>query len=111
VSGSGAGKNGAAGRLLLFVTGDAPRSRRAREHLSRALREGGAGLPAPQEVDLLHQPEQTAAYGIFATPALLWAPAAGPASVLYGDLSDAAALERFLGDLAPDQDASRRSTR
>lgn len=84
-----------AGRLLLLVTGDAPRSRRARANLSAALNEHGSAL-APAEVDLLEEPERTIEYGVFATPALLWLRGDGRDSVIYGDLSDPSALHSFL---------------
>lgn len=83
-------------QLILFTTGDAPRSRRARANLADALRRCGRDPAATQEIDLVRNPAQTFAYGIFATPALLRvSDDAGP-EVLYGDLSEPQALERFL---------------
>ena len=82
--------------LILFVTGDAPRSRRARQNLAHALEQLGLSGAETREVDLIAEPGQTLAYGIFATPALLRPGANGQAEVLYGDLSEREALERFL---------------
>lgn len=96
--------------LILFVTGDAPRSRRARTNLAQALARSGLGDAWPEEIDLLAQPHQITQHGIFATPALVRIDEAGSTAVIYGDLSDAEALERFLvgieyqgrrGDLPP----------
>lgn len=85
------------GRLILFVTGDAPRSRRARDNLARAL--DGLGTTArPREIDLVEQPQACIRYGIFATPALLRVDDGGAPSVLYGDLSEEQRLRRFLAD-------------
>ena len=86
-------------RLILFVTGDAPRSCRARENLAAALRDLEIGDVEPTEIDLVEQPAQTLVYGIFATPALLRPRATGKPEVLYGDLSERKALERFLAGL------------
>lgn len=93
---------GAAERLILFVTGDAPRSRRARRNLTAALEALGVQTVAAQEIDLTAEPEQTLAYGVFATPALLKEGQGQGADVLYGDLSDRQALEQFLADFAED---------
>ena len=85
-------------RLVLFVTDDAPRSSRARHNLSAALRQ--AGLEGwPREIDLLKEPGQAIAFGMFATPALLRTGENGPKAVLYGDFSDVASLMRFLSEL------------
>ncbi len=86
--------------LTLFVTGTAPRSERARANLARMLDSIGRGDLQPQEIDLLEQPEQGLTNGVFATPSLLKASETGDVSMLYGDLSDADRLHRFLADLA-----------
>jgi len=86
-------------RLMLFVTGDAPRSVRARKNLSGALDKLELDEVTPMEIDLLDQPEQTVAYSVFATPALLRTDALGEMSVLYGDLSDEDKLHDFLQNL------------
>lgn len=87
----------AATHLTLFVTGDAPRSRRARANLARALEANGGDTAEVAEVDLLSAPQQALDHGIFASPALMIMPAEGEASVMYGDLSDEGRLVRFLG--------------
>ena len=84
-------------QLILFVTGDAPRSRRARSNLQDALETLATGTRS-EEIDLIENPEPSLRYGIFATPALL-ATADGEAHrVLYGDLSERDLLQQFLTD-------------
>jgi len=85
--------------LTLFVTGNAPRSRRARANLAAALESLGKGGITPMEIDLIEHPEQTVTYSIFAAPALLRTSDDGDMSVLYGDLSEADKLHRFLAEL------------
>ena len=87
-----------AGRLVLFVTGDAPRSRRARANLQQALETLGSDGARPREIDLLQEPEQSLSYGVFATPALVRLGDDDSTSVLYGDLSEAQRLHHFLAD-------------
>jgi len=87
-------------KLILFVTGDAPRSRRARENLTRALKAIGLSDLQPMEVDLLSEPQETITYSVFATPALLRTNDRGEVSVLYGDLADAPKLRDFVRDLS-----------
>lgn len=87
--------------LLLFVTGDAPRSRRARANLEDALTATGRGDTAVCEIDLLVEPQHTFDYGIFATPALVRPARRGENATLYGDLSNRQRLERFLSDGQP----------
>ena len=89
------------GELVLFITGDAPRSRRARGNLARALGDLGLDAADVREIDLVEHPERTVEYGIFATPALLRRrhDRHHPA-VLYGDLSDTEGLARFLEGLS-----------
>lgn len=82
--------------LTLFVAGDAPRSRRARANLAAALARLGLDPATTREIDLTADPAQTLAFGIFATPALLRTSTVGEPEVLYGDLSEGPALERFL---------------
>ena len=82
--------------LTLFVTGDAPRSRRARANLARILGAAGKDAAAVVEIDLLAAPQQALDHGIFASPALMITPAKGEASVMYGDLSDEDRVARFL---------------
>ena len=82
-------------RLILFVTGDAPRSRRARANLDDALETLATGTRA-EEIDLIENPEPSLRYGIFATPALLVTASGAAHRVLYGDLSERELLHRFL---------------
>lgn len=80
--------------LMLFVAGDSPRSSRARHHLQRALREHGLDDMTVEIVDALREPRTVLAHRIFVTPTLTTSPPTE--SVLHGDLSDRAALDRFL---------------
>jgi len=82
--------------LRLFVTGDAPRSQRARANLAEALEQIGLDASSVREIDLTADPAQTLVFRIFATPALLRTNDAGDAEILYGDLSERRALDRFL---------------
>jgi circadian clock protein KaiB len=85
--------------LILFLTGEAPRSRRAHRNLTAALEAAGLGDTPAREIDLLREPEQAIDFVIFATPALMGIDKAGNRSVLYGDLSDAPSLALFLSTL------------
>lgn len=85
--------------LMLFVTGNAPRSVRARKNLAAALDALDLGSVEPLEIDLLVRPEKTVAYSVFATPALLKMDEDGQMLVLYGDLSEDTKLLEFLRDL------------
>lgn len=85
--------------LILFVTGEAPRSRRAHLNLTAALDASGLSVAPAQEIDLLREPQQAIHFGIFATPALMHIDASGNRRVLYGDLSDEHRLKDFLSAL------------
>ncbi|EWH00504.1 circadian clock KaiB family protein [Halomonas sp. BC04] len=85
--------------LILFVTGEAPRSRRAHLNLTAALEASGIGDVQPREIDLLVEPQEAIDFGIFATPALMHIDASGTRRVLYGDLSDEHSLRDFLSAL------------
>lgn len=85
------------GELILAVAGDAPRSRRARDNLRRALEAQGTNTE-PREIDLLAEPELSLTYGIMVTPALIHV-GGGNNAVLYGDLSNETQLTRFLEGL------------
>ncbi|TVO62319.1 hypothetical protein FPL09_01005 [Spiribacter vilamensis] len=87
-------------RLILFVTGNAPRTQRARANLARMLEEIGRDDLTPYEIDLLQQPQEGLTYSVFATPSLLKTDDEHGGSLLYGDLSDDDRLYRFLADLA-----------
>ncbi|MFP4208579.1 MAG: hypothetical protein ACLFSC_07945 [Wenzhouxiangella sp.] len=88
--------------VMLFVTGNAPRSRRARKNLASALAAMGLESVKPMEIDLLARPEKTVTYSVFATPALLCTDDHGHVRALYGDLSDEEKLREFLQDIADD---------
>jgi circadian clock protein KaiB len=80
--------------LMLFIAGDSPRSSRARAHLRRALEARGVDPGRIEIVDALREPQRVLEHRIFATPTLTAQPITE--SVLYGDLSDRDALDRFL---------------
>jgi len=84
--------------LLLFVAGDSPRSRRARERLVAALEARGLDAGAVELIDTLREPAAALRHRIFATPALTANPPTD--AVLYGDLADDEPLQRFLAGLA-----------
>jgi circadian clock protein KaiB len=85
--------------VILFVTGDSPRSGRARSNLDTALQRLGVAGTSVHCIDLLTEPERINEYGIFATPALIRPRTDGDPSILYGDLSNEGELQRFLADL------------
>jgi len=85
--------------LILFITGNAPRSRRARRNLDEALESLGLDSVEPLEIDLMEHPEHTVTYSVFATPALLRTDSSGDVQVMYGDLSEERKLADFLDDL------------
>ncbi|MGM0915868.1 MAG: circadian clock KaiB family protein [Pseudomonadota bacterium] len=85
--------------LILFVTGEAPRSCRARRNLTAALDDSGPSIEPAEEVDLLREPQQAIHFGIFATPALMHIDESGKRRVLYGDLADEHRLKDFLSAL------------
>ncbi|MBS9403420.1 hypothetical protein KG088_07250 [Halomonas sp. TRM85114] len=85
--------------LILFVTGEAPRSRRAHHNLTAALEANSIDDAPTREIDLLREPQEAISFGIFATPALMHIDASGKRRVLYGDLSDEYSLKNFLSAL------------
>lgn len=85
--------------LMLFVSGDAPRSNRARNNLEAALEARHSETIVPLEIDVLKKPEKTFTYSVFATPALLKIDEHEKVSLLYGDLSDDKVLGEFLQGL------------
>ena len=91
--------NGASADLILFVTGDSPRSLRARANLAKAVEDTASDPISVRHVDLLKDTEGITEYGIFATPALVHIQDGGERAVLYGDLSNEAELQRFLANL------------
>lgn len=82
--------------LILFIAGDAPRSRRARANLAAALEQADRSAARLREIDVLREPVAAIDHGIFATPALVRPQDSGAPIVLYGDLSDTGSLSRFL---------------
>lgn len=91
--------SGASADLILFVTGDSPRSLRARANLANALGEITSDRISVRHVDLLEDTGGITEYGIFATPALVHVHDGGKPAVLYGDLSNEPELQRFLANL------------
>lgn len=85
--------------LVLFVTGDAPRSRRASHKLTETLDVCRLDIPAPRKINLLQEPQEAIRFEIFATPALMHIDESGRRRVLYGDLSDEHRLKEFLSAL------------
>ena len=82
--------------LLLFITGDSPRSQRARYNLTSSIKNLGLDTINTEEIDLIKKADQAREYGIFATPALVSIADNDDPQVIYGDLSDTLALEQFL---------------
>ncbi len=83
-------------QLVLFTTGDSPRSVRARTNLDQALKTLGAENIKTREIDLIQHPDKVLEHGVFATPALVNTNESGQSSVLYGDFSDMDRLKNFL---------------
>jgi len=81
--------------LRLFISGDAPNSRLAKENLRRFC-ERAAGIHFELEViDVLDNPQVMLDYGIYLTPALqIIEP--GPGRLIYGNLSNEEALQTLL---------------
>ena len=83
-------------RFILFVTGDSPRSRRARNHLLSALQDHPHLEDKLEIYDVLLSPKKLVEYGVFATPALIYKPVKGEPSFIYGDLSNSSKLQELL---------------
>lgn len=94
------GDTGANADLILFVTGDSPRSLRARANLANAVEQIASDRITVRHIDLLEDTEGITEYGIFATPALIHVRESGAPAVLYGDLSNKSELQRFLANLS-----------
>lgn len=86
-------------KLTLFITGDAPRSRRARTNLQATLASHGLEIDEVTEIDLLKNAQAALDNGIFATPALMIEPEDGESTVMYGDLSETKKLHKFIGQI------------
>lgn len=85
--------------LILYVTGDSPRSRRARANLEQALESLQLSPDMTREIDLIESPGEALRNGIFATPALVRDGSEKRPAILYGDLSDERRLRHFLASL------------
>lgn len=83
-------------RVFLFVTGDAPRSQRARAHLGEILARLGANHLQSEIIDIFEHPARALAYGVFSAPALVIERLNGRIHILQGDLSDELEVEAFL---------------
>ena len=98
-------------RLMLFLAGDSPGSRRAHDNLQRILEDYALDESAVTVVNVLREPLVALDMSVFATPALIYGSDEAETS-LYGDLSDTETLRHFLegifgGDrLAPCTDAT-----
>lgn len=81
--------------LRLFIAGDAPNSRLAKENLRRFC-ERTAGIHFELDViDVLDNPQVMLDYGIYLTPALqIIEPS--PGRLIYGNLSNEEALQTLL---------------
>ena len=78
-------------KLRLFVSGDAPNSRIARENLQRLQRRLDDAVITVEIVDVMQEPRKALGNGIFLTPALqVLGPE--PGAVIYGNLNDADTL-------------------
>lgn len=87
-------------RLILFIAGDAPRSRRARTNLRTLLRRVDyRGQLTLEEVDVLRDPARSLASGIVATPAAVLVGADGQQQRLYGDLAEEHHLTALLAPI------------
>lgn len=83
-------------RLRLFVAGDEPNSRRARENLAHICEEH-VSEPCELEItDVLEDFEIALELGIYVTPALL-IEAAGPRVTVFGNLSDINKVLKAMG--------------
>ncbi|MCS3902449.1 circadian clock protein KaiB [Methylohalomonas lacus] len=91
--------NGLRSQLVLFTTGDSPRSMRARSNLKQALKCLDVEDIKAEEIDLIRNPDKVLEHGVFATPALVNTSDSGQSNVLYGDFSDLDKLKEFLRNI------------
>ena len=82
-------------RLELYVAGDAPNSRRARDHLEAILEAHFSDSPDLELVDVLEHPSRALKAGVLATPTLL-IHRGDQVQRLIGDLSDSDLLQSSL---------------
>jgi circadian clock protein KaiB len=87
-------------RLLLFVVGDEPNSRRARVNLARILEQLPQGQWQVREVDVLKEFQEALGHKVFITPALVVV-GAGSNMTIYGDLSNEEKVSATLQDRIP----------
>tara|TARA_R110002110_G_scaffold43803_1_gene135635 strand:- start:42316 stop:42633 length:318 start_codon:yes stop_codon:yes gene_type:complete len=85
-------------RLMLFLAGDSPGSRRARSNLANVLGDYDLDDSAVTVINVLSEPAMAVDMSVFATPALVYGSNA-PESSLYGDFSDTETLRRFMDDI------------
>lgn len=85
--------------LTLFVTGDAPRSQRARQNLEDALAELGLGPEFARTVDMFQSPSEALDHGVVAAPTLVGRRGRAAPASLYGDLTQGERLRAFLTSL------------
>ncbi len=83
-------------RMILFVAGDEPNSRRARENIRAACSEKGSKRYDLQVVDVFDDFQTALDYDIMVTPALVVLDPP-PRVTLLGDLSDTEKLHAALG--------------
>lgn len=85
-------------RLILFVSGNAPRSARARANLAEAVRAAGSHIAWVYEVCVFDTPEIAARYDLNTAPALVLegCDITGGWRILYGDLSDTTHVDRMV---------------
>lgn len=80
--------------FLLFVAAASPSALRAMHNLEHCLDANGIARDGVEIVDVFRDPGQALTWRVFATPALIRR--AAPEKRLYGDLSEADVLARFL---------------
>lgn len=82
--------------FILFVAGDEPNSRMARDNLAKINDALFAGKLSLQIVDVFHSPEKALIHGVFLTPALIRT--SPPCrTMLLGNLSMETEVRRYLG--------------
>ncbi len=80
--------------VRLFISGDAPNSRLARENLARLEQACPSCAFDIEIIDVNLRPEAALESGVFITPALC-VTAPPPGGIIYGNLSDAEALRHL----------------
>ena len=85
--------------VRLFVAGDAPNSRIAKENLRRLREQFAAHRFDVEVVDVLTDPQAALAHGIYVTPALQVIKP-GPKALIFGNLSNNQALQALFPEEA-----------